>query len=126
MSALEAAARPRLPSRWCPNADAVVPVAGDDGMLAALPPGAVWAQMSTIGVVCTDRAAALAASRRPDVAFVEAPVSGSMVPDEEGRLTIFASGPDEARARLAPVFDALGWRTIWVGPAGPWSRSLSS
>jgi 3-hydroxyisobutyrate dehydrogenase len=37
-------------------------------------------------------------------------------------LLIFASGPDEARPQVAPVFDALGQRTVWLGPAGYGSR----
>src|ERR1700691_4069539 len=35
---------------------------------------------------------------------------------------IFASGPDEVHSRLDPLFDALGQRTIWVGPVGAGSR----
>jgi 3-hydroxyisobutyrate dehydrogenase len=91
-------------------------------MLAALAPGAVWVQMSTIGVAGIERVAALANEERPDVTFVDAPVSGSKEPAEQGQLTIFASGPDEARARVAPLFDALGRRTIWVGPVGTGTR----
>jgi 3-hydroxyisobutyrate dehydrogenase len=121
-SAHEAARSAEIAITMVPDADAVISVADEEGMLAALAPGAVWAQMSTIGVAGTDRAAALAASRRSDITFVDAPVSGSKVPAEEGHLTVFASGPDEVRARLAPVFDALGQRTIWVGPAGLGSR----
>jgi 3-hydroxyisobutyrate dehydrogenase len=49
-------------------------------------------------------------------------VSGSKDPAAQGQLTIFASGPDEARPRLTPLFDALGQRTIWVGPVGAGSR----
>jgi 3-hydroxyisobutyrate dehydrogenase len=105
-----------------PDAAAVLSVADEHGMLAALPRNAIWAQMSTIGVAGTDRVAKLAADLRPDVLFVDAPVSGSKGPAEQGALTIFASGPDEARARLTPVFDALGQRTMWVGPAGFGSR----
>jgi 3-hydroxyisobutyrate dehydrogenase len=37
-------------------------------------------------------------------------------------LTIFASGPEEARVHVTPLFDALGERTIWVGPVGTGSR----
>ena len=37
-------------------------VARDQGMLAALVPGAIWAQMSTIGVAGIDRVAAMAGS----------------------------------------------------------------
>ena len=46
-------------------------------MLAALAPGAIWAQMSTIGVAGIDRVAALVGSERPDVMLLDAPVSGS-------------------------------------------------
>jgi 3-hydroxyisobutyrate dehydrogenase len=41
---------------------------------------------------------------------------------EQGALLIFASGPEEARPRVAPVFDAIGQRTLWLGPAGYGSR----
>ena len=54
--------------------------------------------------------------------LLDAPVSGSKDPAEHGQLTIFASGPDEARARVAPLFDALGQRTIWVGEVGTGTR----
>jgi 3-hydroxyisobutyrate dehydrogenase len=104
------------------DADAVIAIADKDGMLDAMHSGAIWAQMSTIGVDGFDRIAALASDRRPDVLLVDAPVSGSRVPAEEGALTIFASGPDEARGRLQPVFDALGHRTLWLGAAGLGSR----
>ena len=39
------------------DADAVISVARDQGMLAALAPGAIWAQMSTIGVAGIERVA---------------------------------------------------------------------
>jgi 3-hydroxyisobutyrate dehydrogenase len=91
-------------------------------MLAGLPKGAVWAQMSTIGIEGTERVAALVSSQRPDVSFVDAPVSGSKVPAEQGKLLIFASGAEEARTRLAPVFEAIGQRSLWLGSAGNGSR----
>src|SRR5579871_1639014 len=59
--------------------------------LAALPRGAIWLQTSTIGVEGTARAMALVNERRPDVVFVDAPVSGSKTPAEEGKLLILAS-----------------------------------
>jgi 3-hydroxyisobutyrate dehydrogenase len=104
------------------DANVVLSIARDHGMLAALAPGAVWVQMSTIGVSGIERVATLAGAERPDVILVDAPVSGSRDPAEQGQLTIFASGPDEVRSRLGPLFDALGQRTIWVGPVGAGSR----
>jgi 3-hydroxyisobutyrate dehydrogenase len=104
------------------DADVVVSIAQEQGMLAALAPGAVWVQMSTIGVEGIERVKALVDAERPEVTLIDAPVSGSKVPAEQGQLTIFASGPDETSSRLAPLFDALGQRTIWVGAVGAGSR----
>jgi 3-hydroxyisobutyrate dehydrogenase len=104
------------------DADAVLSIAADQGMLAAMAPGAIWAQMSTIGVSGTERIAAMVADQRPEITLLDAPVLGSRGPAEQGQLTILASGPEEARGRLAPVFDAIGQRTVWVGPAPAGSR----
>jgi 3-hydroxyisobutyrate dehydrogenase len=93
---------------------------GRAGALAALPAGAVWIQMGTVGAPAADRLAALAAEH--DVQFVDAPVLGSAEPAQRGELTILASGPEEVRDRCAPVFDAVGARTFWLGPAGTGSR----
>jgi 3-hydroxyisobutyrate dehydrogenase len=104
------------------DAKAVTSIAIDLGMLEALPSGVVWAQMSTIGVEATDATASMVKERRPDILFIDAPVSGSKMPAEQGRLTIFASGSEEARPIVEPVFAAIGERTVWVGPVGTGSR----
>jgi 3-hydroxyisobutyrate dehydrogenase len=121
-NAADAARRARIVVTMVPDADAVVATARDEGMLAALVPGSVWVQMSTIGVAGIERVAALVEAERPDVTLVDAPVSGSKDPAERGELTIFASGPEAVRARLTPLFDALGHQTLWVGPVGAGTR----
>jgi 3-hydroxyisobutyrate dehydrogenase len=121
-SAADAARRAAIVVTMVTDADAVISIASDQGMLAALRPGAIWAQMSTIGVAGIDRVAALADAQRPDVLLLDAPVSGSRDPAERGQLTIFASGPAQARPRVAPLFGALGQRTIWAGEAGTGTR----
>ena len=90
--------------------------------LAAVPRGATWLQMSTIGVDGTERAMALAKAHRPDVVFVDAPVSGSKAPAEEGKLLILASGPVAALDALVPVFSVLGQKTMRWEQAGSGSR----
>jgi 3-hydroxyisobutyrate dehydrogenase len=90
--------------------------------LPAMRAGAVWLQMSTIGVDGTERATALARQLRPDVVFVDAPVSGSKGPAEQGKLLILASGPAAAVDALAPVFGALGQKTMRWERAGDGSR----
>ncbi|MDP9330421.1 MAG: NAD(P)-dependent oxidoreductase [Actinomycetota bacterium] len=121
-TAADAARRAEIVVTMVTDANAVISIAHDQGMLAALAPNAIWVQMSTIGVAGIELVTALVEAERPDVTLLDAPVSGSKVPAEQGQLTIFASGPDEARSRVAPLFEALGQRTIWAGAVGAGSR----
>jgi 3-hydroxyisobutyrate dehydrogenase len=121
-TAADAAARAGIVVTMVTDADAVLSIATEQGMLDALAPGSIWAQMSTIGAAGIERVIQLVEAQRTDVTLLDAPVSGSKEPAEQGQLTIFASGPDDARSRVAPLFDALGQRTIWVGPLGAGSR----
>ena len=101
-----------------PTADAVESVIFDDGAADAFADGCVWAQMGTIGVEATRRIGDRLAAQRPGVTFVDAPVSGSKGPAEQGQLLILASGPAAAADQLRPVFDILGRKTVWLGEAG--------
>jgi 3-hydroxyisobutyrate dehydrogenase len=97
------------PAEACAGAEVVVTMLSDGDAVAQAMEGvetrgAVWAQMSTIGVEATERLA------RGE--FVDAPVLGSTPAAEQGALTVLASGPFE---RCRPVFDAVG-RTIDLGP----------
>ena len=105
-----------------PTADAVESVVFGEGVAEAFARGAVWAQMGTIGVTETTEIAGRLGRLRPDVLFVDAPVSGSKGPAETGQLLILASGPPAAEALVAPAFSALGRKTVWLGPAGQGSR----
>jgi len=118
----EAVAAAEVAVTMLPNADAVAQVMLRGGTLDALPPKATWAQMGTIGVEATERMATEVARRRPDVMFVDAPVSGSRQPARDGRLLILASGPARSHDAVDAVFAALGQRTLWLGPAGTASR----
>jgi 3-hydroxyisobutyrate dehydrogenase len=53
---------------------------------------------------------------------VDAPVSGSKGPAQQGQLLILASGPVGAADALRPVFDALGRKTVWLGEVGKGSQ----
>jgi 3-hydroxyisobutyrate dehydrogenase len=88
----------------------------------ALAPGAVWAQMGTIGIQATEALAAAVRHQRPDVRFVDAPVSGSRGPAEAGELLVLGSGHVSARQVVLPIFAVLGRRTLWLGPAGAGTR----
>jgi hypothetical protein len=67
--------------------------------------GAVWAQMGTIGVEATTGITARLAQIRPDVMFVDAPVSGSKGPAEtagEDRLPLLEALSRQWRAAVEP------------------------
>jgi 3-hydroxyisobutyrate dehydrogenase len=97
------------PAEACAGAEVIVTMLADaDAVEQAMDgvslDGAVWAQMSTIGVEAAER---LARGQ-----YVDAPVLGSTPAAEQGSLTVLASGPFE---RCRPVFDAVG-QTIDLGP----------
>ncbi len=101
-----------------PTAPIVLDIVGP--LLADWPKATIWLQMSSVGASEADEL--LQAARAHDVTLVDAPVSGSTHPAEEGELTILASGPSSSRDLVEPVFEALGSRVLWVGEAGMGSR----
>jgi 3-hydroxyisobutyrate dehydrogenase len=97
------------PAEACDGAEVVITMLADGPAVEAATEGlsfdgAVWAQMSTIGVEATERLA------RGE--FVDAPVLGSRPQAEAGELTVLASGPFE---RCRPVLEAVG-RIVDLGP----------
>jgi 3-hydroxyisobutyrate dehydrogenase len=117
-SAAEAVEGAGVVATMLSDADAVLAVAED--AIPAAGGGATWAQTSTIGLDGHERCAQLAA--RHGVELVDAPVVGTKQPAEQGKLTVLASGPDGARERCEPFFDAVGQRTLWLGEAGAGTR----
>ncbi|MER6979761.1 NAD(P)-dependent oxidoreductase [Streptomyces carpinensis] len=103
------------------DADVVLTMLYDGGtvrevMREAAPaarPGAAWVQSTTAGLEAVGELAALA--REHGLLFYDAPVLGTKQPAEAGQLTVLAAGPAEGRDAVAPVFDAVGARTVWTG-----------
>ncbi|MGH3547942.1 MAG: NAD(P)-dependent oxidoreductase [Pseudonocardiaceae bacterium] len=93
------------------DADAVAEVM--QRALAATPEHAVWVQTSTVGLAGTQRLAELA--DRYGRGYLDAPVLGTKRPAEQGELIVLASGPRALEPQVAPVFEAIGSKTVWVG-----------
>ena len=101
------------------DADAVAGTV-DGEVLAGLADGGVWIQTSTVGAEGNERLARIA--QENGVSYVDAPVLGTKQPAEQGQLIVLASGPDEAREKCEPVFDAIGGKTVWLGDAESGSK----
>lgn len=50
--------------------------------------------------------------------LIDAPVSGTKKPAEDGTLIILASGPEQAVEDMEDVFKAMGRKVVYCGPAG--------
>jgi 3-hydroxyisobutyrate dehydrogenase len=100
------------------DADAVLAVMGD--AIDAMREGVVWLQTSTIGEAGIEACAELAEGH--GIRLVDAPVLGTKAPAEQGELIVLGSGPEGLRDGLAPIFDAIAQRTMWVGETGAGTR----
>lgn len=102
------------------DGDAVRAVLSDSGALEAMDDRAVLCQMSTVGIVALEEITVLC--DRAGVPLVDAPVSGTKEPAEQGKLVVLASGPQVALERCTPVFEAVGAKTVPCGDAGGGTR----
>jgi 3-hydroxyisobutyrate dehydrogenase-like beta-hydroxyacid dehydrogenase len=87
---------------------------GPDGLLNALPPGALHISLSTISVALSERLTAEHARR--EQSFLAAPVFGRPNVAEQGRLWIVAAGPADAVAKARPLLELLSRGISVVGP----------
>lgn len=69
---------------------------------------------STLEPASSERLAAEVAAR--DVRYVEAPVSGSRVPAENGELVAMTAGDPEVVESVRPLFDPLCRQVVYCGP----------
>jgi 3-hydroxyisobutyrate dehydrogenase len=89
---------------------------GDDGILAGLAPGKVYVDMSTASPGNTRAVAARVAERGAHM--LDAPVSGSVITLEQGKLSVMVGGDEEVFERVRPVLEAIGPKVFHVGPNG--------
>jgi 3-hydroxyisobutyrate dehydrogenase-like beta-hydroxyacid dehydrogenase len=88
---------------------------GEEGILAGLRPGAVYAEMSTVSPQLSERLAC--GVGRLGATMLDAPVSGSVPQAEAGELTIMVGGCESAFERILPVLRRLG-SVVRVGQNG--------
>jgi 3-hydroxyisobutyrate dehydrogenase-like beta-hydroxyacid dehydrogenase len=99
------------------NSQAVSEVAdGPNGLLAGLGPGKVWVDMSTVSPAVSRSLAAKVREKGADM--MDAPVSGSVVTVQQGKLSVMAGGRAETFERVKPLLLDLGPKVTHVGENG--------
>ncbi|MFK7945917.1 MAG: NAD(P)-dependent oxidoreductase [Paracoccaceae bacterium] len=101
-----------LPS---PAASAAV-MEGEAGLLEALGPGKIWAEMSTTDEAEVRRLADLVTATGAEA--IECPVSGGCHRAATGNISIFAGGPRATFEKMLPVLTVLGRRVLHTGELG--------
>lgn len=113
----EAAAAGEAVLSMVTDSDALRRIAeGPDGILAGLKPGAVWADMSTVSPAVSRAMGTEVAAR--GAAFLDAPVSGSAVTVEQGKLAFLVGGDAAALERVRPFLLAIGASVTHMGTLG--------
>ena len=105
-----------LPS---PAASAAV-MEADDGILAGLSEGKIWAEMSTTDEAEVTRLGAMVAAT--GAAAVDCPVSGGCHRAATGNIAILAGCDRTVFDRMLPVLTVLGRRVLHTGPLGTASK----
>jgi 3-hydroxyisobutyrate dehydrogenase-like beta-hydroxyacid dehydrogenase len=89
---------------------------GPDGFLAGFSAGKVLIDMSTV----SPSASRVLASkvREKDADMVDAPVSGSVITLQEGKLSVMVAGRPETFDRVKPLLQDIGPKVTYVGENG--------
>jgi 3-hydroxyisobutyrate dehydrogenase-like beta-hydroxyacid dehydrogenase len=91
-------------------------VNGADGMLSGLQPGKILVDMSTVSPAYSREVAAKVREKGADM--VDAPVSGSVITLQEGKLSVMVGGRKETFERVKPLLLDIGPKVTHVGDNG--------
>ncbi len=89
---------------------------GPDGILAALRPGKIFADMSTVSPEVSRALAGRVRQQGADM--VDSPVSGSVITLQHGKLSIMVGGRPETFEQIKPILEDIGPKVTHVGDNG--------
>ena len=120
-TAADAARGADLVITMLPNASHVEEAAfGPDGFAAAMDPGALYIDMSTIAPTATDAIGRRMGER--GIAMIDAPVGRQVQHAVAGTLLIMVGGQESDLVRARPVLELMGDTIVHCGPLGSGSR----
>jgi 3-hydroxyisobutyrate dehydrogenase-like beta-hydroxyacid dehydrogenase len=91
-------------------------VEGPEGILAGLSPGKFYVDISTVSPEYSRVVAAKVRTKGCDM--VDAPVSGSVITLQEGKLSVMVGGSRETFEKLKPILLEIGPKVTHVGDNG--------
>ena len=91
-------------------------VEGADGIVAGLTPGKLYVDISTVSPEVSRAVAQKVRAKGADM--VDAPVSGSVITLQEGKLTVMVGGKKETFEKLKPLLLDIGPKVTHVGDNG--------
>ena len=89
---------------------------GPEGILAGLGPGKVFIDMSTVSPEASRSLAEEARAQGADM--LDAPVSGSVITLQQGKLSVMVGGHDATFERVKPILEDIGPKVTHVGGNG--------
>src|SRR5215471_13091432 len=89
---------------------------GPNGVLEGLGPGKVWIDMSTVSPTISRTLAGRVREKGADM--LDAPVSGSVVTVQQGKISVMVGGRPETFERVKPILLDLGPKVTHVGENG--------
>lgn len=99
------------------NADAISAVTdGPEGLVAGLGPGKVFIDMSTVSPAVSRAVAERVRAAGADM--VDAPVSGSVITLQQGKLSVMVGGRADTVERVKPLLLDIGPKVTHVGDNG--------
>src|SRR3989475_5823238 len=99
------------------NSEALSRIAeGTNGIIKGLGSGKVWVDMSTVSPAASRGMASKVREKGADM--VDAPVSGSVITVQQGKLSVMVGGRPETFDRVKPLLLDLGPKVTYVGENG--------
>lgn len=89
---------------------------GESGIIQGLKKDKIVVDMSTVSPNTSKELSNLVLEKGANM--IDAPVSGSVKPAEEGNLVILAGGEEKTYQTLKPLFDILGKESFYLGTSG--------
>jgi len=115
------------PKQLAQNSDAVITMLsepnavneiafGENGFLNSMKENSIWINCSTVNPSYTKEI--FEKSKSNKIRFIDAPVAGSKIPAEQGKLTFLIGADKKDFEEYNNIFEAMGEKTNFVGEVG--------